>query len=126
MGALSIDMLATDLAEYLVRKGVSLMSLNLEGTHIHYNLERNVLKVPFRETHHIAGAAVKLAEDKSCTMKDLTLTDFQSLHSAFEADVNLVWDFEKSVETRGSIGGTSRGAVQGQIEALNKWLSSGK
>jgi argininosuccinate lyase len=39
--ALSSDMLATDLADYLVRKGV-----------------------PFRETHHIAGAAVKMAEDK--------------------------------------------------------------
>eukprot|EP00122_Pirum_gemmata_P009603 Pgem_evm1s8863 len=50
LGALSIEMLATDIAYYLVRKGV-----------------------PFREAHGIAGQAVKLAEDKNVQISDLSL-----------------------------------------------------
>ena len=48
--ALVPEMLATDLAEYLVRKGV-----------------------PFRETHHVAGAAVALAESEEIALTDLPL-----------------------------------------------------
>jgi argininosuccinate lyase len=98
--SLSMDMLATDLAEYLVRKGV-----------------------PFRETHHVAGHAVKLAEQKSCSLSELTLDDFKSLHSAFDADVEAVWDYEKSVEMRDSYGGTSRASVTHQIQELKLWLN---
>jgi argininosuccinate lyase len=61
---LSADMLATDLAEYLVRKGV-----------------------PFRETHHISGAAVKMAETRGCALSDLTVADLQSIHPLFSDDV---------------------------------------
>ncbi|CAG8620412.1 4735_t:CDS:2 [Ambispora leptoticha] len=96
---LSIDMLATDLAEYLVRKGV-----------------------PFRETHHIAGAAVRIAEERNTTMSNLSLSDFKQLHVAFEEDVSAVWDFEKSIENRSSLGGTSRATVVAQIEKLRNWL----
>lgn len=71
---LSADMLATDLAEYLVRKGV-----------------------PFRETHHISGAAVKMAEDRGCALSDLTVQDLQTIHPLFTDDVVLVggagWHF---------------------------------
>ncbi|KAJ1744530.1 argininosuccinate lyase, partial [Coemansia sp. RSA 1591] len=94
-GSLTSDMLATDLAEYLVRKGV-----------------------PFRETHHISGAAVKMAEDKSCQISDLSVRDLQTLHPLFESDVLLIWDFERSVNNRSSIGGTSRVTVQAQIDQL--------
>ena len=83
-------MLATDLAEYLVRKGV-----------------------PFRETHHVAGAAVRMAEMQAVPLSELTLDDLLSLHDAFEEDVADVWDFERSVERRAAIGGTSRQAVAG-------------
>ncbi|WFD02652.1 argininosuccinate lyase [Malassezia obtusa] len=93
--ALTTDMLATDLADYLVRKGI-----------------------PFRETHHISGSAVKLAEDRRCELSDLTLSDFRTLHSAFEEDVKDVWDPEQSVERRNAIGGTSRRAVLEQVEKL--------
>lgn len=93
--ALSIDMLATDLAEYLVRKGV-----------------------PFRETHHISGQAVRMAEERKCPMNELSLEQLRSLHPCFEADVSLVWDFEKSVENRCSLGGTSKGSVAHQISLL--------
>ena len=48
------EMLATDIAEYLVRKGV-----------------------PFRETHHIAGAAVKIAEERGIPLNTLTVEDLK-------------------------------------------------
>ena len=60
-------MLATDLAEYLVKKGV-----------------------PFRETHHISGAAVKMAEDRGCALADLTPGDLRTIHPLFADDVALV------------------------------------
>ncbi|PKI85158.1 Arg4p [Malassezia vespertilionis] len=94
-GALTTDMLATDLADYLVRKGI-----------------------PFRETHHISGSAVKLAEDRGCTLADLTLEDLRTLHPKFEEDVALVWDPEQSVERRNATGGTSKRAVLEQVEKL--------
>lgn len=95
-----VGMLATDLADYLVRKGV-----------------------PFRQTHHIAGEAVKLTEDNNCTLRDLTLAQYKSLHPLFEQDVidNLQW--EKSIENRTTDGGTARVAVMKQIKQVQQWLS---
>ncbi|KAI8054542.1 argininosuccinate lyase [Syncephalis plumigaleata] len=99
--SLSDDMLATDLAEYLVRKGV-----------------------PFRETHHISGAAVRLAEERGVPLSQLTPDDLRQLHAAFTDDVTGVWNFEKSVEQRESIGGTSRATVLDQCRILRDWLTS--
>ncbi len=99
--ALTPEMLATDLAEYLVRKGV-----------------------PFRETHHVAGAAVQMAEMQAIPLSALTLDDLLSLHHAFEEDVADVWNFEKSVDTRDAAGGTSRRAVLEQIAKLQQWLAA--
>ena len=99
--ALAPEMLATDLAEYLVRKGV-----------------------PFREAHHVGGAAVALAESEGIALSDLLLDALRSLHSAFDADVAAIWSYERSVEQRDVSGGTSRRAVMEQIEALRNWLSS--
>ncbi len=98
--ALATEMLATDLAEYLVRKGV-----------------------PFRQTHHIAGAAVALAEERKIDLSALTVADLQGLHPVFADDVSQVWDFEQSVERRDAIGGTSRRAVLAQIVQLQTWLA---
>ena len=97
--ALTPEMLATDLADYLVRKGV-----------------------PFREAHHIAGKAVRMAEERGISLPELSLTDLRQLHPAFDHDVDLVWDFEASVEQRDVEGGTSRRAVLAQIQALERWL----
>ena len=97
--ALTADMLATDLAEYLVRKGI-----------------------PFRETHHISGSAVKLAEDKKCQLSDLSLAELQTLSDKFTEDVMKVWSFEESVERRNAKGGTSRRAVLEQCDTLAKEL----
>lgn len=99
--SLSSDMLATDLAEYLVRKGV-----------------------PFRETHHISGAAVKMAEDRSCSLSDLSVADLQSLHASFEEDVVNVWSYETSIENRNTPGGTAKSSVLDQIQRLKTWLTS--
>jgi argininosuccinate lyase len=98
--ALSPELLATDLAEYLVRHGV-----------------------PFRESHHIAGAAVRMAEVQGVTLPELSLADLQKLHKAFAADVEEVWSFEQSVERRDVAGGTSRRAVLAQIAHLRSWLA---
>ncbi|OQS02396.1 argininosuccinate lyase [Thraustotheca clavata] len=93
------EMLATDLAEYLVRRGV-----------------------PFRETHHVAGAAVRLAEDSNKPLSSLTLAELKSLHSSFEADVMDVWNFDSSVERKNVPGGTSEAAVKGHIDAVKLYL----
>ena len=65
------EMLATDIAEYLVRRGV-----------------------PFRDTHHVAGEAVKLAEQRGVPLDALSVDDLRSLHSRFDEDVAAVWDYE--------------------------------
>jgi len=93
--ALVPEMLATDIAEYLVRKGV-----------------------PFRETHHIAGAAVKLAENKGVPLDKLTVSDLQSLHESFQDDVISIWSYENSAESRNSQGGTSKARVLEQIQLI--------
>ena len=46
--------------------------------------------MPFRETHHISGAAVKLAEDRGCELSALTVADLQGIHPLFADDVVLV------------------------------------
>merc|ERR1740124_924762 len=77
------EMLATDLADYLVRRGV-----------------------PFRETHHISGACVRLSEETNVSIDTLTLEQLQEIDSRFEADV---------MEVR-SLGGTAKAMVQKQID----------
>jgi len=99
--ALNSFMLATDLSEYLVRKGV-----------------------PFRQTHHVAGQAVQMAEERGCALTDLTLEDLQGMHSLFEADVMSVWDFEAAVERRDSTGGTSKRSVLEQAAKLEQWVTA--
>ncbi|PCH38128.1 argininosuccinate lyase [Wolfiporia cocos MD-104 SS10] len=97
----SSEILATDLADYLVRKGI-----------------------PFRETHHISGRAVALAESRKCNLHDLTLEDFKSLSDKFDEDVKGVFDFEHSVQSRCSIGGTHIEMVERQIEVLRSSLGN--
>ncbi|XP_061104178.1 argininosuccinate lyase [Conger conger] len=98
--ALSPDMLATDLAYYLVRKGV-----------------------PFREAHGCSGKAVLLAESKNIPLNQLTLQDLHTASPLFEADVSAVWDYTSSVEQYSAPGGTARNSVLAQIEHLRSWLA---
>ena len=97
------EMLATDLADYLVRKGV-----------------------PFRQTHHIAGAAVRLSEESGRPLSSLTLAELKTLHPLFEEDVAAVWSYENSVEKKASMGGTGRAPVLEQVKLIRKWLEEKK
>jgi len=99
--ALCPEMLATDLADYLVRKGV-----------------------PFRETHHISGACVRLAEEEKVSIDTLTLEQLQNIDSRFEEDVMEVWDYEVSVERKCSIGGTAKQSVLDQITKIETFANS--
>lgn len=101
-GALTMDMLATDLADYLVRKGV-----------------------PFRETHHISGEAVRTAEAEGLSGIDkLTVEQYKKIDSRFEADVQDVFNFEVSVERRTATGGTASSAIRKQLDAIRQKISS--
>ncbi|OCF55581.1 argininosuccinate lyase [Kwoniella mangroviensis CBS 10435] len=91
--ALTMDMLATDIADYLVRKGV-----------------------PFRETHHISGRSVALAEQQKIQISDLTMEQWKELSEHFTDDVMDVFDFENSVEKRNAIGGPARSMIKRQVD----------
>jgi argininosuccinate lyase len=74
-------LLATDLADYLVRKGVA-----------------------FRTAHHAVGAVVKLAEQKSVALDKLTLPDVQSVHPAYGRDWVDSFDLAKAMARRTGTG----------------------
>ncbi|KIV85675.1 argininosuccinate lyase [Exophiala sideris] len=97
--ALTPDMLATDLADYLVRKGV-----------------------PFRETHHISGRVVALAEKEKKPMDTLSLQQLQGVDSRIGEDVMEAFNYESSVEKRTVLGGTSKKSVEEQIARIQELL----
>uniref|UniRef100_A0A9J8ASL6 Argininosuccinate lyase n=1 Tax=Cyprinus carpio carpio TaxID=630221 RepID=A0A9J8ASL6_CYPCA len=101
--ALSPDMLATDLAYLLVRKGM-----------------------PFREAHSCAGKAVYIAESKNIHLSQITVEDLQTVSPLFDKDVSSVWDYNRSVEQYSAPGGTARSSVTAQIEHFRTWLQAQK
>jgi argininosuccinate lyase len=88
---------ATDLADYLVKKGI-----------------------PFREAHHITGRAVALAESKGVDLSDLSLDELKSIDKRIDKDVDL--SLENSMNSRKSFGGTAPESVKKQIEYFEKFL----
>jgi len=99
--ALDPAMLATDLADYLVDKGL-----------------------PFREAHHVSGRAVRLAVEKGITLSDLSHEDLSGLSLLFAPDVLAVFNFEASVARRKSPNGTAPTAVRQQIQNARQWLQT--
>ncbi len=97
--ALDPQLLATDLADYLVGAGV-----------------------PFRKAHEVVATVVRLAEDEGVAVNQLSFEAFQEAHSAFGSDVLDVFAWERSVEARQAPGGTARKAVLEQIEAAEARL----
>ena len=93
--ALTADMLATGVVDYLVLEGV-----------------------PFRQTHHIAGSVVRKAEERSVPTAELSLDDLKEVSPLFDADIMEGFDFERSVERRSATGGTSKSAVLAQIASI--------
>jgi len=98
--ALDPFMLATDLADYLVRKGV-----------------------PFRETHHISGECVALSEKTGTPLNELTLEQLQSVDSRFGKDMASTLEYDKSIELRAAQGGTAKKCVLEQISVLKEQLA---
>ncbi|WWC86123.1 argininosuccinate lyase [Kwoniella dendrophila CBS 6074] len=98
--ALTMDMLATDIADYLVRKGV-----------------------PFRETHHISGRSVALAEKENKQISDLTLEQWKELSEHFTEDVKDIFNFENSVEKRNAIGGPARSMIKRQVDIARERIN---
>jgi argininosuccinate lyase len=92
--AIDSSMLATDLADYLVEKGI-----------------------PFRKAHELAGKVVRVAGDEKVGMEKLSLEAYQAI-GPFEADVYQVFDPLKSIEKRNAIGGTSLQSVKKQIRKI--------
>ena len=85
---------ATDLADWLVRN----------------------LGIPFRDAHHITGAAVKLAETQGVDLAQLSLGDLQNLEARITDDVYKVLTPEASCASRQSYGGTAPDQVRIQIQ----------
>ena len=84
---------ATDLADWLVR----------------------TLNMPFRDAHHVTGAAVKRAESLGLGLADLSLADLQALEPRIDSGVYSVLTPEASVASRMSYGGTAPAQVRAQI-----------
>ncbi len=90
---------ATDLADYLVRKGV-----------------------PFRDAHAIVGKAVRLAQERGLGLESLPLAELQALSPRIDADVSAVLTLEGSVAARNQHGGTAPNQVRAAIARARQRL----
>ncbi len=84
---------ATDLADWLVRQA----------------------NIPFREAHHITGAAVKLAESRGVALDALPLADLQAIDARIDARVFAALSVDASVASRASYGGTAPEQVRQRV-----------
>ncbi|XP_071882018.1 delta-1 crystallin isoform X1 [Anas platyrhynchos] len=136
--ALTPEMLTTDLALYLVRKGVMIsvgqQTRKLETLSLHVSqvvellpggLDSN-LQMPFRQAHTASGKAVHLAETKGIAINNLTLEDLKSISPLFSSDVSQVFNFVNSVEQYTALGGTAKSSVTTQIEQLRELMKKQK
>jgi len=87
--------LATDLAEYLVERGM-----------------------PFREAHEIIGALVRDTITSGKALEDLSIDDFRRHSPKFDSDVLEMLDPENSIKVRSVMGGPSPGMVRERIKKL--------
>ncbi len=91
---------ATDLADYLVKKGM-----------------------PFRDSHEVVALAVKHGVQKGCDLADLSLADLQKFSSTIGDDVYQVLTLEGSLASRNHIGGTAPAQVKQAIQRARKMLN---
>jgi argininosuccinate lyase len=92
-------LLATDLAELLVREGV-----------------------PFREAHAAVGRVVRHCVEKDADLRSLSHEDLAAFHPAFPAASSELLDLEASIEARSLPGGTARATVQSELERVEAEL----
>jgi len=98
--ALTADMLATELADYLVSKGV-----------------------PFRQSHHLVGQAVRLAEEQpGQSLSTLPLEAYQAIDLRFGPDLYQALDVQRAIARRNVTCGTAPQAVRAQIERATALL----
>jgi argininosuccinate lyase len=71
--------------------------------------------VPFREAHHITGAAVKLAESRGVALDQLPLAELQAIDPRIDAQVFAALSVEASVAARASYGGTAPQQVRARV-----------
>lgn len=98
--ALSSGLMATDLADYLVTKGVS-----------------------FRDAHAAVGALVRQSEEAECELSALPPSAFPAAHPLFEEDAQNWLGSEMSIRRREIPGGTGPASVKAQISAAREILS---
>ena len=91
---------ATDLADYLVRKGM-----------------------PFRDAHEAVARTVRYAESKGVDLTDLALEDFRRFAPLADADVRQALTLEASVASRNHSGGTAPAQVRAAITAARQSLA---
>ena len=91
---------ATDLADWLVRQA----------------------DIPFREAHHITGAAVKLADEKGVALDGLSIGDLKAIDARIDERVFNALSVDASVAARASYGGTAPVRVREQVAAAKKRL----
>ncbi len=91
---------ATDLADYLVKKGT-----------------------PFRDAHEVVALAVRNAVDKGCDLSDLPLAELQKFSAQISEDVYQVLTLEGSLASRNHIGGTAPAQVKQAIARARKSLA---
>jgi argininosuccinate lyase len=91
---------ATDLADYLVKKGT-----------------------PFRDAHEVVALAVRHAVDKGCDLSDLSLSELQKFSPQISDDVYQVLTLEGSLASRNHIGGTAPAQVKQAIARARKTLA---
>ena len=92
---------ATDLADYLVRKGV-----------------------PFRDAHEVVGKAVRLGVETGCDLSELSLEVLKDFSSSIDEDVYEVLTLDGSVAARNHVGGTAPSQVREAVKRAQSWLSS--
>src|SRR6266487_1520752 len=93
-------LLATDLADYLVRKGM-----------------------PFRKAHHVVGSVVGLAEKSGKPLNKLSLAELQSMDKAFGRDALGVFDLKRAMAGRNLIGAPGTKEVAKQLARWQKQLA---
>ena len=94
---------ATDLADWLVRQA----------------------GIPFREAHHITGAAVKLAESKGIALDQLSLAEMQAIDPRIGEAVFAALSVDASVASRASYGGTAPDQVRARVAEARVALGLG-
>ena len=92
---------ATDLADYLVKKGM-----------------------PFRKAHSVSGHAVHYCIEQGKWLEDLTMDEYKQMSDLFEDDIYEAIKPETCVKNRNSYGGTSYKQVDMQLETADKILQN--